>query len=102
MLERLNGGVVVVFVDLTINSLCGLLGTHGLDVLIRYSRADGLMNVGGLAMLRGEALDGCLRFLHCDGCYGWELRFCVRSKDTSVNMNLEDVGLVICRKVRKC
>jgi hypothetical protein len=66
MLNRLDGGVVVVLVNLTVDSLGELLMTGGLDVLAGNRWADALGDIGGVAPLAGDAGNCGSSFLHLE------------------------------------
>jgi hypothetical protein len=66
MLDWLDGSVVMVLMDLTVNSLGELFMTYGFDVFLGDSWGDSLSHIGGVASFAGDAGDCCFRFLHLD------------------------------------
>ena len=54
MLDRLDRGVVIVLVNLTVDSLCELFMTSRLDVLADNAWGNALGHIGGVASLTGE------------------------------------------------
>jgi len=64
VLDGLDGGVVVVLVDLAINSLSELLMSGGLDVLAGDSWSDALSDIGGVTLAGGELLNSGSSFIH--------------------------------------
>lgn len=66
VLNWLDSGVVVVLVDLTINSLGELLVARRFNVLVGGSWSNALGNVGSVASFASEACDCGLCFVHFD------------------------------------
>jgi hypothetical protein len=64
VLNRLDSGVVVVLVDLTIDSLGELLMARRFDVLVGDSWGNALGHVGSVASFAREACDCGLCFVH--------------------------------------
>jgi len=69
VLYRLDGSVVVVLVDLTVDSGLDVLMVGLGYVLVLDSGVDGLMNSGGVFSVLGkETGNCCLGFIHFDSC----------------------------------
>ena len=68
--QRLHGCVKMVLVDLTVNGLCDVFMTSGLDGLGGDGRVDPLLDVGVVAMLAGELVDGGFGGLHYGNVIG--------------------------------
>lgn len=83
MLQGLHGCVVVVLVDFTVNSLCDILMTSGLDSLGGDGRVDDLLDVGLVAMSACEIADGGFGRLHCDDSVG------INVNDLSVGVGVD-------------
>jgi hypothetical protein len=67
VVHRLDGGVVVVLVDLTVNGGLDLIVTGSLDSLLGNGRVDDLVDGGILVTgLVHEFADGCFGLIHCD------------------------------------
>jgi hypothetical protein len=66
MLDWLDGGVVMVLMDLAVDCLLDLLMATGLDVLAGDSRADAFGHVGGMASLARDAGNCGSSFVHVD------------------------------------
>jgi len=65
VLDRLNGGVVVILVNLSVNSCGDILMLGACDVLLSDSRVDGLVDCGiMLSILVEEASNCCLCLVH--------------------------------------
>lgn len=64
VLDGLDGGVVVVLVDLAVNRLCHLLMSGGLDVLVGDSCGDTLSDISAVTLAGGELLNGGSGFVH--------------------------------------
>lgn len=65
--DRLDGGMVVILVDFTVDGLCRLLVAVGLHLLLGDRRADCFVDIGAVALVGGELADGVLGGLHL-GC----------------------------------
>ena len=66
--QRLHGCVMMVLVDLTVNGLCDVFMTSRLDGFGGDGRIHPLLDVGVVAMLAGELIDGGFCGLHCGMC----------------------------------
>ena len=61
MLQWLHSGMVMVFMNLTVNSLCDVLMTGWLHGLVGDSRIDLLINLCGVTLTAGELGNGFLQ-----------------------------------------
>jgi len=70
VLDWLDGSVVVILVDLTINSSSGLLMSGLGNVLVGNSWVDSLVDGGVMLSILGEESGNCLLCLiHCEGIF---------------------------------
>ena len=72
---RLNGSVVVMLVNLTVDGLLNLLVLVRLYRLSNNSWVDDLVNISRMASVRGEGLDGVLCGFHDGQCRKMSIEF---------------------------
>ena len=66
VLDWLDGGVVVILVDLAVDGFLDLLMSGGLDVLARDTWGDALGDIGAVAPLASKACDCGLGLVHVE------------------------------------